>query len=157
MVYEDDVWTETSENRDRELAAKEFLRAPVRCEREIERMHQRISYLRARVSSINARLKPDRVRSSPDPTQAQRLMAEIVDLEREIPLYEQRRDEALEEVSLALSRLPEQFLTDIMEMRYLRGMQWREIENEVCYSYAWLMKLHSRALAMLEFPGSDEI
>ena len=140
--------TEEEEN----WSARDFLDRPRRIEQEILRTEERVRFLKGLTGLFSARLKAVRVVSSPDPAKTQQLICEITDLEREIPRLKEEHAQAEADILLAASRLPEQCLTDIIEMRYLRRMAWEEISREMMYSPSWTLKLHVRALSLLRPP-----
>jgi len=52
----------------------------------------------------------------------------------------------------AVDQLPDVTLKRVMTLRYLRGMKWERIADEMCYSKRNVTILHGKALTLLNVP-----
>ena len=48
-----------------------------------------------------------------------------------------------------LSRIQDEKARTLLELRYLHGLSWEEVAENMFYSLRWVMKLHRRALQRL--------
>ena len=138
------------------MNAKEFLLQPERIRKEIERRRMRIVSLRQLAERLTAAMQEIRVMSSPDPTRMESLLAEAADEEKQVARLEDEAAIALAEVSLAVSALPDIRMVKMLEMRYLDGCRWDEIQARLRLSPSRVFKLHRRALDLMEKRGGAE-
>ena len=48
-----------------------------------------------------------------------------------------------------LSRIQDEKARTLLELRYLHGLSWEDVAENMFYSLRWVMKLHRRALQRL--------
>ena len=138
------------------MTAREYLERPDAIGREIERRRMRIDTLRRLATRFSAGLSDVRVQVSPDPGRMQEFLAEAADEEQEIARLEKKRIRAAADAALLISRLPEEKMTRIMELRYLDRWQWEDILDEVDCSASHMYRLHQLALDILTPPPETE-
>lgn len=131
------------------MTAREYLERPETIRREIMRRRTRIETLRRLSARFSAELSDVRVRSTPDPTRMQAFLAEAADEEREISRLEEERRRAFADSALLISRLPEEKMIRVMEMRYLDLLPWEEITDRMDISASRAYRLHQLALDIL--------
>ena len=136
------------------MTAREYLERPETIRREIERKRIRTETLRRLATRFSAEPSPIRVRSPPDPTRMQAFLAEAADEEQEIRSLEEQRRKAFADAALLISRLPEEKMARILEMRYLDLLPWEEIMECVGCSSTQVFRLHQLALDILT-PAPD--
>ena len=136
------------------MTAREYLERPEAIRREIGRRRIRIETLRRLATRFAAEPSEVRVRSTPDPTRMQAFLAEAADEEREIRRLEEQRRRAFADAALLISRLPEEKMARILEMRYLDLLPWEEITDRVSVSASRVYRLHQLALDILT-PAPD--
>ena len=56
-----------------------------------------------------------------------------------------------------IKRLKSRNEDDVLFYRYIKGMEWYEIAEQMHYSERWVLKLHGKALAHLELPEKEFI
>ena len=136
------------------MTAREYLERPEAIRREIGRRRIRIETLRRLATRFTAEPSPVRVCSSPDPARMQAFLAEAADEEREILRLEEQRRKAFADAALLISRLPEEKMARILEMRYLDLLPWEEITDRMDLSSSHVFRLHQLALDILT-PAPD--
>ena len=113
------------------MTAREYLDRPEALRLEIARKRARIDTLRRLATRFSALPDGVRVCSSPDPSRMQGLLAEAADEEQAVRLLEEQRQQALAGAALLISRLPEEKMARIMELRYLDRWPWEDIIDEL--------------------------
>ena len=58
----------------------------------------------------------------------------------------QRAESVKNEIECSIAALEDARLRAIMTLRYIDGMKWEDIEQELHLDYRWLLRLHRRAL-----------
>ena len=134
------------------MTAREYLERPDAIQEEIRRKQIRIRVLRRLATRFTPEISGVRVKSSPDAARMQTFLAAAADEEREIVSLEERRKQALSESALLISRLPEEKMIRIMEMRYLDKRCWEEITDRMGIGASTVYRLHRLALDILTPP-----
>ena len=138
------------------MTAREYLDRPETLRKEIRRKQMRIKTLRRLATRFSAGLTKDRVKTTPDPARMQAFLSEAADEERQIRILEDKRLQALADTALLISRLPEEKLVRMMEMRYLDRFGWDEITVRLGCASATVFRLHQLALDLLTPPPETE-
>lgn len=138
------------------MTACEYLNRPAMIRREIERKRLRVETLRRLAGRITAQFQEVRVRSSPDPARIQALLADAADEEQTIRLLQESLNRALTDTVIAISRMPDEKLTRLLELRYIDEYSWTDIAEELGYTKRSTFKLHQRALSRIEIPDIAE-
>lgn len=133
------------------MTAQEYLKRPETIRQEIRRRRTRIETLRRLATRFSGQLSDVRVRTSPDPARMQAFLAEAADEERAVAELEEKRKQALADTALLISRLPEEKMIRVMEMRYLDLLEWEEIIGRIG-SATTVYRLHRLALDILTPP-----
>lgn len=134
------------------MTAREYLERPDAIGREILRRRVRIDTLRRLATRFSAGITDVRVQVSPDPSRMQEFLAEAADEEQEIARLEKQQVKAAADAALLISRLPEEKMTRIMELRYLDRWPWEDIIDEVDCCASHVYRLHQLALDILTPP-----
>lgn len=134
------------------MTAREYLERPEAMRLEIRRKQARIETLRRLATRFSAPLSDVRVQASPEPSRLETFLAEAADEEREIRLLEEQRQQALADAALLISRLPEEKLARVLEMRYLDRLSWEEITDRMDCCASHVYRLHQLALDLLSPP-----
>ena len=92
------------------------------------------------------------MQTTPDPTRVQGFLAEAADEEREISRLEEERRRAFADSALLISRLPDEKMARILELRYLDRLGWEEITEEMGCCASRVYRLHQLALEILTPP-----
>ena len=134
------------------MTVREYLEQPETLRLEIRRKQARIETLRRLSTRFSAQLSDVRVQSSPDPARMQAFLAEAADEEQEIARLTEERKQALVDAALLISRLPDDRMIRILEMRYLGNLAWEEILNRLDGGASTVYRLHQQALELLSPP-----
>ena len=134
------------------MTVREYLDRPETMRLEICRKRSRAETLRRLATRFSAPLSDMRVRTSPDPSRMESFLAEAADEEQEACLLEEKRKQALADAALLISRLPDEKMARIMEMRYLDKLPWEEITDRIGCSPSHIYRLHQLALDILTPP-----
>ena len=138
------------------MTVQEYLNRPEAVAREIGRKRTRIEALRRMASRFSPTLSDVRVQTTPDPSRMQEFLAEAADEEAEIALLEEERNRALAEAARMISRLPEEKMEQLMELRYLDRQPWEEIAEALDLSPSHTFRLHKAALEFIQNSESKD-
>ena len=134
------------------MTSQEYLRRPEALRLEICRKQARIRTLRRLSSRVNAVYSDVKVLSSPDHTRVQAFLAEAADEEKEIERLTEERKRAVEDAALLISRLADERMVRILEMRYLDNRSWEDITYSLGGGVSTVYRLHRQALELLSPP-----
>lgn len=56
------------------------------------------------------------------------------------------------EIESAIQSEPKQVYRELLERRYIRGQYWEQIAVSMNYDYRWVLRIHGKALSMLNTP-----
>ena len=128
------------------MNAEAYLQQISDAEEKVQKLESRLFHLRM-LATDNARHMNGPVghgQGNPDKTGT--LVAEIADTERE--LEEARSAAALirEEVGRVICRIEDEKVQTVMMKRYIQGMKWDEIVEDMRYSEQWIFKLRTKGI-----------
>lgn len=113
----------------------------------IVKKEEHILWLRSIVDSAKSpQLKKDKIQTSIDPDRLSRVMAEVVDGEREL---EQMKSEYLElqvKVENKINLLDYKLMRSILRMKYLDFKTLVDISADLGYSYDHIRRMHKKAV-----------
>lgn len=113
----------------------------------IVKKEEHILWLRSIVDSAKSpQLKKDKVQTSIDPDRLSRVMAEVIDGEREL---EQMKSEYLElqvKVENKINLLDYKLMRSILRMKYLDFKTLVDISADLGYSYDHIRRMHKKAV-----------
>ena len=137
------------------MTTREYLQRPETLRLEIRRKRARISTLRRLSNRLSSVFSDVKVKSSPDHTRMQTFLAEAADEEQEIARLTEERKQAMADASLLISRLPDERMARILEMRYLDRLSWEEITDRLNGGSSTVYRLHQQALDLLSPPDDS--
>lgn len=114
-----------------------------------------IESLRERAESITINLDPNKVQSSArihDPIAE--AAASIADTERLLAEARAESELAMNRITKAIMSVDDDRLQTLLVLRYIKGLSWESIAEEMCYSIRQIYNLHGIALSMI---GNDFI
>lgn len=132
------------------MTAREFLTRPARLQREIEMKQHRIDFLRRLSTAVSTPQREISIQATPDPTRIQAFLAEAADEEKEVRRLKEAWQQALAEVGLAISLLPDERMIELLELKYLEEYTWSEIVLRVNICRSRVFRLHQAALEWLD-------
>lgn len=83
--------------------------------------------------------------------------AELDELERNLIQEKYRRMVVHKEISAQIRCLDSETERDILFYRYIKGLNWWEIAEQMGYSERHITRLHGKALAHFQFPKKDKM
>lgn len=132
------------------MNAKAYLMQIEELNREIRRLQLRLDDINAQKYSIKS---PANMEGLPGGTRDEKLLSLIQKSEK----YEKQitRKKAVlmvkkETVSRKIDRIGKQKLCDVLYLRYVRCMSWRQVARKMNYSEDWVKALHAEALQAFE-------
>lgn len=132
------------------MTAKEYLRQYGQIEREIERLleeRQRWIDLATRITPAYSNA-PAGSRNSDGKIPA--AVEQIIRWEDELGHRVKALITLRQEIDGVLKRLENPDYRTVLQLRYIRGMTWEKVAEEMHYSYQWVCILHGRALQALK-------
>lgn len=128
------------------MKAETYLSQIRRLEKMIEVRNREIETLRARANSISPKLSEDKVQTSFDNDKMGTIVAEIVDAEDELASLKRKKGLIIAQIE-GMEDLNEYYvLTD----RYIMGMTFECIADDIDKSARYCLKIHKRALENFE-------
>ena len=95
----------------------------------------------------------ERVQTSPPPDAGYtRIVAKIADLEEKIRLEMERMVELKIEIRDTINAVPDKDERLVLRLKYIQGMKWEDIGEEMSMSDRNARRIHERALENLVFP-----
>lgn len=129
------------------MKPKEYLSKVMQLKRRYKNALEELEYVRSMASGVTAiRYDKDQVQTSPENDQMANYMIRLEKAEkRALKLSEEYFDQANLIRDQINSITPGNY-SDILYLRYVRGMRLWEIADELNYSHEWVRILHGRAL-----------
>lgn len=150
----DRVYTAGGKQRIKEgprMTAKEFLQQYLNAEHAINAKLEEISRLRA--LAMRTTIVPDEdhvfVQSSAGDRMAT-IVGKIVDLEREVDKEIDELQEIRRRVQTAIDSIPNADQRNVLALRYIKGLRFNVIAEQLTYHYRWVLELHGRGLKAIE-------
>ena len=78
------------------------------------------------------------------------MISKIVDLETEINTEIDKLVEKRKEIESVIRAVEDSTLRTLLEYRYINGKKWEEIALMMGYDYRWVLRLHGRALELVD-------
>lgn len=131
------------------MNAKEYLNELVNLDRRLERLllrREELAALSTRCTSNLTGVPPGGGNGRKLENSVSNIIETEDEIEREISnLLKQRKD-----LFCKLNKIGDERLAMILELRYLKGMQWPEIECVLTYSKTHCLRLHKQAIEELQ-------
>lgn len=113
----------------------------------IVKKEEHILWLRSIVDSAKSpQLKKDKIQTSIDPDRLSRVMAEVVDGERELEDLKQEYLELQVKVENKINLLDYKLMRSILRMKYLDFKTLVDISADLGYSYDHIRRMHKKAV-----------
>ncbi len=109
---------------------------------------ERAQSLRELAESVNAQLT-GMPTGNGDPQHMSKTVELLVDLEHEIEKEAEALVSTQREMGARIANLPRKEYRDVLEMRYLNGLEWKEISNRMSYTRSGLQYLELKAIEAL--------
>ena len=135
--------------------AKQYLSRYRNLQIKCRTLESTIESLRERAESITINLDPNKVQSSAkihDPIAE--AAASIADTERLLAEARAESELAMNKITRAIMSVNDDRLQTLLVLRYIKGLSWESIAEEMCYSIRQIYNLHGIALNLI---GKDFI
>lgn len=123
---------------------KEFLNSYLRAKQDVQRLEEQLKELRA--SKMSIVVANDGMPKGSGVSDLSEYAAKVDELEREIKAKRYERIQEFLKVQRAIEGMEDGQEKLLLTYRYLRGMKWEAITDEMNYSWQHIHRLHARAL-----------
>ena len=138
------------------MTAKEYLLQAYLLEERIDSKLEQVEALRSLATKSTAIIRSHPGGSGGNNNHMEDAIIKIVDMEREITAEMERMVDLKKEIAETISRVEDQALRTLLEMRYLCYRDWPEIKKALGYSNASIHRMHKQALEIVEKNLKDE-
>lgn len=114
--------------------------------KNIQRRIDKIDALRSAIGNSAVRYDTDPVQSSSGLDRLERVIAEIVDLEREVDEMTDRYIAYKGKMIANIDKIPSERDRDVLYSRYILFMQFTDIADDLHLDASWVRKIHKRAI-----------
>lgn len=128
------------------MKAEKYLSQIRRLEKMIDVRIRDLEVLRARATNISPKLTEDKVQTSIDQYKISTIVSEIVDKESDIDTLKRKRGLIMAQIE-GMEDLNEFY---VLSDRYIMGMTFNSISEDIDKSPRYCMKIHKRALTNFE-------
>ena len=132
------------------MTAKEYLKSISQLDDEIKRKRQRCRTLRDVAMNTSIKYSGYAVQQTRDNNPLEKILAKVIDLERQIESEESRLVDLKAEVWEQLDKLEDETQKRILWLRYAENKTWKMIAKDICFSERYIRKLHAKGLIKLE-------
>lgn len=129
---------------------KAYLERYRESDQEIDHLCEELSRWRARAIRITSDLSHDPLESREEERQSKLAVEQIVSLEGQINA---KIDDALRikhQVEDAIRTVQDGVLREVLTQRYILCKRWEQIAVDMNYGYRWVLRLHGKALKLVE-------
>lgn len=137
------------------MDVKEFLSQHKLIDDSINAKLEEIKELRALATKMSPSLSGESHSKGTISDRVGRTVAKIADLESEVNDEIDRLVELKTEIRAMVSSLGDVLLRNLLERRYILGMGWEKIAEEMGYTPRHITRLHNQAIARLQLLYSD--
>ena len=127
----------------------EYLRRALVLDMQIDAGFERIQQLRALAERRTAVYGREKVGGSGSADHRMDVVARIVDAERELDEKIDRMIALRTEIQETISRVQDERMRVLLELRYLNGRTWEDVAEEMNYTTRNIYNLHSAALKVV--------
>lgn len=131
-------------------ATKEYLKQVRYCSLRIKATREKLQFFEDQVQKITPLLSPAGGGGGAGQDPLGDAVAKIADLKSILEEEEKHYAELVAEVTELLGRIQRENMRNVLERRYLRNQPWGQIVNDMHYTKDGALKLHRRALKVVE-------
>lgn len=132
------------------MTAKEYLNQVREAEKKVAWLRRQVSNLRRLITDTSVHLTDMPHTDSPDLQKVQTIMAEIDDLERQIPVAEKEAAAIRHDVGLLICGIQDHIIQDVLTFHYLQGKTWNEIARELGFCNSRIRQLNYCGLSIID-------
>ena len=129
-----------------ENPAKTYLRRYRALVAQQESLQRAIDAAYARATNITPRVKEISVQASGAPDKVAEAVARIADETERLRDVKAKVDAALADVLTAINQVPDEMQRTVLLLRYVEGLEWKRVAEQIHYEAANTYILHGRAL-----------
>ena len=134
------------------MTAEEYLEQWRMIDGRIERLLGELASLQAVAERMTTVLRPDRGSGTGDPHSGETAIAALADARTEIDVELARLIALKLEIPRTVRAVGDPMLRRVLERRYLDGMDWPAIAEELSFGVDNVYKLHRKALEVVRVP-----
>lgn len=132
------------------MTAKEYLDHIKRCYQTMQALYDRLVEVRTKIEGLKA-ITYDRERVQVSPSnKTEELIAQLVDTEDKLSKEVREHFDEVVEATKRIYSLDNERQIQVLEMRYIKGMRWQVIADELNIEYRSATRLHRKALRNFE-------
>lgn len=132
------------------MTAKEYLDHIKRCYQTMQALYDRLVEVRTKIEGLKA-ITYDRERVQVSPSnKTEELIAQLVDTEDKLSKEVHEHFDEVVEATKRIYSLDNERQIQVLEMRYIKGMRWQVIADELDIEYRSATRLHRKALRNFE-------
>lgn len=132
------------------MTAKEYLDHIKRCYQTMQALYDRLVEVRTKIEGLKA-ITYDRERVQVSPSnKTEELIAQLVDTEDKLSKEVREHFDEVVEATKRIYSLDNERQIQVLEMRYIKGMRWQVIADELDIEYRSATRLHKKALRNFE-------
>lgn len=132
------------------MTAKEYLDHIKRCYQTMQALYDRLVEVRTKIEGLKA-ITYDRERVQVSPSnKTEELIAQLVDTEDKLSKEVREHFDEVVEATERIYSLDNERQIQVLEMRYIKGMRWQVIADELNIEYRSATRLHRKALRNFE-------
>lgn len=137
------------------MTAKEYLDHIKRCYQTMQALYDRLVEVRTKIEGLKA-ITYDRERVQVSPSnKTEELIAQLVDTEDKLSKEVHEHFDEVVEATKRIYSLDNERQIQVLEMRYIKGMRWQVIADELDIEYRSATRLHEKALRNFERKYQD--
>lgn len=134
----------------------QFLKRYKSIDRRIDLKCEELSRWRARATKITP-VYSEMPKGGQSCDKVQTTVEKIVEIETDIDFEIDELMAVKKEVMAAINSVRDPVLCHLLELRYIRDKKWEQIAVEMNYDYRWVLKLHGKALNLVNAPLKDTL
>lgn len=134
---------------------KEYLCQIRKTDDLIKRLLATVATLRANLTSQSCAWEPNKVQSFGGKSALEDAVARIVDLEAEIDRHIDELVQLKRNAYQMIQQIPDLDQQNILIARYMQGLKWEEIAEEMGHDVRWVYRLHGKGLESLSLLASQ--
>lgn len=132
------------------MTAQEYLDHIKRCYQTMQALYDRLVEVRTKIEGLKA-ITYDRERVQVSPSnKTEELIAQLVDTEDKLSKEVREHFDEVVEATKRIYSLDNERQIQVLEMRYIKGMRWQMIADELDIEYRSATRLHRKALRNFE-------
>jgi len=139
------------------MSAIELLIEYAKLRKKILRLMSQMDELKSQAESLSAWTDGDRVQSSHDPDKIGRVIARLADKQDECCELMIEAIDRMNEIEAILNDLDNPDYSLVLQYKYIRGLTWDEVAENMYCTPRWAMILRDRALRAMDKIINDNI